>query len=65
MTDAQMKNEVRQQYVDRQAAREAARLAQRQAETEAAIADTTVETRMTAEEGVAFLRAGGEREDAA
>lgn len=59
------KEAIRKHYVDRQAAREAATLVDRQAETEEAIASTVVETRMTIEEGLAFLRAGGEREDLA
>jgi hypothetical protein len=59
------KEAIRQHYVERQASREAALLAERQAEVEEAIANTVVETRMPIEEGLAFLRAGGEREDAA
>nr|WP_250807401.1 hypothetical protein [Neorhizobium tomejilense] len=56
------KEAVRQHFVDRQAKRDEARLARRQAETEEAIAGTEVETRMTIEEGLAFLQAGGERD---
>lgn len=54
---------IRQHYIDRQAAREAARLAECVAEIEAAIDATVIETRMPIEEGLAFLRAGGERHD--
>lgn len=64
MTEVQTKETIRQEFVERQAAREAARLVKRQTETETAIATTEVETRMPIEEGLTFLRAGGEREDA-
>ncbi|MCS4089324.1 hypothetical protein [Rhizobium sp. BK176] len=64
MSDAQTKAMIRQDYIDRQAGREARRLETRAAETAAAIASTEVETRMTVEDGLAFLRAGGEREQA-
>lgn len=59
------KEAIRRKYVDRQAAREVARLETCQAEIAEAIGNTVVETRMPIEEGIAFLRAGGEREDAA
>ncbi|MCZ7861044.1 hypothetical protein O9X98_06460 [Agrobacterium salinitolerans] len=59
------KEAIRQKYVARQAAREAARLETCQAEIAEAIGNTVVETRMPIEDGIAFLRAGGEREDAA
>ena len=59
------KEAIRKQFAGRQAARDDARLVRRQAETEEAIAGSEVETRMTIEEGLAFLTAGGEREDAA
>jgi hypothetical protein len=65
MSDAQIKETIRQGYIDRQAAREASVLAERQAEVETAIANTVVENRMPIEDGVAFLRSGGEREDLA
>lgn len=54
---------IRQRYIDRQAAREAARLRECEADIEDAIENTVVETRMPIEEGLAFLRAGGERHD--
>jgi hypothetical protein len=64
MSDAQTKATIRQDYIDRQADREARRLETRAADTAEAIASTVVETRMTVEDGLAFLRAGGEREQA-
>lgn len=64
MSDAQIKETIRQGFVARQAAREAVELAERQSEVATAIENTVVETRMTVEDGLAFLRAGGEREDA-
>ena len=57
------KRAIRQYYIDRQIAREAARLRECQADIEDAIENTVVETRMPIEEGLAFLRAGGERHD--
>lgn len=62
MSDAQTKETIRQGYINRQVGREARRLETRAAETAEAIASTVVETRMTVEDGLAFLRAGGERE---
>ncbi|MBY3151374.1 hypothetical protein HFO56_03100 [Rhizobium laguerreae] len=64
MSDAQTKQTIREGFIARQADREGKRLATRAAETTAAIAATVVETRMSAEDGLAFLRAGGEREQA-
>lgn len=64
MSDVQRKEAIFQKYRDRQEGRRAEILAERQAETESAIANTEVETRMTIENGVVFLRSGGEREDA-
>ncbi|WP_425624924.1 hypothetical protein [Agrobacterium radiobacter] len=57
------KEAIRQHFIDRQKAREADMLAECAAEIEDAIANTVVETRMPIEEGLAFLRAGGERHD--
>ncbi|MDW9481327.1 hypothetical protein GOB57_22020 [Sinorhizobium meliloti] len=59
------KEAIRKHYADRQVTRDEARLARRAAETEEAIAGTEIETRMTVDDGLAFLRASGEREDAA
>jgi hypothetical protein len=64
MSDAQTKATIRQDFLDRQAGREARRLETRASETADAIASTVVETRMTVEDGLAFLRAGGERDQA-
>jgi hypothetical protein len=58
------KEAVRRHFVDRQMARDAARLARRKAETVEAIEATEVETSMTIEDGIAFLRDGGERDQA-
>lgn len=65
MSDVKSKEAIFKKFQDRQADRRADMLAERQAETEAAVAGADVETRMTIEEGLAFLTAGGEREDAA
>lgn len=64
MSDAQTKETIRQVYIDRQADRETRRLETRAADTAEAIASTVVETRMSVEDGLAFLREGGEREQA-
>ncbi|MBY3433569.1 hypothetical protein HFN89_05350 [Rhizobium laguerreae] len=64
MSDAQTKETIRQGFIARQADREGKRLETRADETAAAIAATVVETRMPAEDGLAFLRAGGERAQA-
>ncbi len=65
MTKDPAKEAIRQHFIDRQAAREAARLEEQAAEIAEAIDGTVVETRMTIEDGLAFLRAGGERKAAA
>lgn len=59
------KEALRQEYVARQVAREAAAADARAEELAEDIAAAPVETSMTTDEGLAFLRSGGEREDAA
>jgi hypothetical protein len=65
MPDPRSKEAVFAHFRDRQAARRVAITEERALETAEAIRASEVETVMTVEEGLAFLRAGGEREDAA
>jgi hypothetical protein len=65
MSAGQNKEAIFQTFRDRQTARREDILQERAAETETAILGTEVETSMTIEDGVAFLRSNGEREDVA
>ena len=65
MADDTTKQDIFKGFQDRQATRRDELAADRRADTEAAIRASEIETRMTIEEGLAFLTAGGEREDAA
>ncbi|ANL11991.1 MULTISPECIES: hypothetical protein [unclassified Rhizobium] len=66
MTDDKARKEaIRQHFLARHQARKAAMVAEWEDNIREAIGASPIETRMTIEDGIAFLRAGGERKSRA
>ncbi|ANL74269.1 hypothetical protein AMC83_PA00042 (plasmid) [Rhizobium phaseoli] len=66
MTDDKARKEaIRQHFLARHEARKAAMFAEWQDNIREVIEASPIETRMTIEDGIAFLRAGGERKSRA